>query len=134
VSAAATLLNTGRVIFRMARTEGKRRVPVKRAGQAVKATVKEFSSYQSTKDIPISARIIDQVIGQEDAVRVIRKAAAQRRHVLLIGEPGTGKSMLGLALAEMLPKERLVDVLSFPNPDDENQPLIRPVKAGKGVK
>ena len=40
--------------------------------------------------------------------------------------------MLGLALAELLPKEKLVDVISFPNPNDENQPLIRTVPAGTG--
>ncbi len=51
-------------------------------------------SFKTTKDINVSDKIIGQVIGQEEAVNVIRKAAEQRRHVLLIGEPGTGKSML----------------------------------------
>ena len=88
--------------------------------------------YNTTKDIPVSKLMIDQVIGQEDAVNVIKKAAQQRRHVLLIGEPGTGKSMLGMALAELLPREKLVDVLALPNPNDENQPLIRTIPAGKG--
>ncbi|MBT3721463.1 ATP-dependent protease LonB [archaeon] len=88
--------------------------------------------YKTTKDIPVSKKIIDQVIGQKHAVKIVRKAAEQRRHVLLIGEPGTGKSMLGLALAELLPKEKLVDILSFPNPNDENQPLIRTMPGGKG--
>src|SRR3989339_1965559 len=88
--------------------------------------------FNSTADIKIPKQIIGQVIGQDEAVEVIKKAAQQRRHVLLIGEPGTGKSMLGLALAELLPMEKLVDIISFPNPNDENMPLIRTVPAGQG--
>ena len=87
---------------------------------------------QSTKEIKIPENIIDQVIGQEEAVRIIRKAANQRGHVLLIGEPGTGKSMLGLALAELLPKSELKDTLAIFNPNDDNNPLIQEFPAGKG--
>lgn len=87
---------------------------------------------ESTKEIPIPKKIIGQVIGQDAAVEIIKKAAHQRRHVLLIGDPGTGKSMLGLALAELLPKEKLVDIVSMPNPNDENTPSIKALEAGKG--
>ena len=76
--------------------------------------------------------MIDQVIGQEHAVEVVRKAANQRRHVMMLGTPGTGKSMLAKAMAELLPKEELQDVLVYNNPDDSNNPKIRIVPAGKG--
>ncbi|MBI2653630.1 sigma 54-interacting transcriptional regulator, partial [Candidatus Woesearchaeota archaeon] len=88
--------------------------------------------FNSTADIKIPKQLIGQVIGQDEAVEVIKKAAQQRRHVLLIGEPGTGKSMLGLALAELLPMEKLTDIIAFPNPNDENMPLIRTIPAGQG--
>ncbi|MAG16203.1 ATP-dependent protease LonB [Candidatus Woesearchaeota archaeon] len=90
------------------------------------------NKFKSTKELNVPSKIIEQVIGQESAVKIIRKAARQRRHVLLIGDPGTGKSLLGLGLAELLPKEKLVDIASFANPNDENQPLMRVIPAGHG--
>ena len=89
-------------------------------------------NFRTTKEISVSPRISEQIIGQDIALNIIKKASNQRRNVLLIGEPGTGKSLLGQALAELLPKEKLVDTLSIDNPTDENLPLIRTVPRGQG--
>ncbi len=88
--------------------------------------------FDSTSSIEVPELLIDQVIGQEHAVEVVKKAASQRRHVMMIGTPGTGKSMLAKAMAELLPMEELQDILSYPNPEDNNNPRIREVPAGKG--
>jgi len=87
---------------------------------------------KSTKDIDVPEKLIDQVIGQEHGSEVIRKAARQKRHVMMIGAPGTGKSMLARSMAELLPKEELEDVLVYNNSEDPNNPKIRILPAGKG--
>jgi Lon-like ATP-dependent protease len=86
----------------------------------------------ASSEINVPEKLIDQVIGQENAVEVIKKAAVQRRHVMMIGSPGTGKSMLAKAMAELLPKEELQDILAYPNSDDPNNPVIRTVSGGRG--
>ncbi len=88
--------------------------------------------FNHTGEISIPSRIIDQVIGQDEATEIIKKAALQRRHCMLIGEPGTGKSLLGAALSEMLPRESLEDILVVPNPENPNNPLIVTMPAGHG--
>jgi len=93
-----------------------------------------FESYKTTEEVPVPPKLVDQVIGQESAVEIIRKAASQKRHILLVGEPGTGKSMLGQAMSELLPVEELQDVLIHPNLSDKNSPKTEVVKAGEGEK
>ena len=92
----------------------------------------ETQDFTTTADIKIPDKLADQVIGQEAAVEVVKKAAEQKRHVMLIGEPGTGKSMLAKSMTEYLPKSELQDVVAYHNPDDSNEPKIRVVPAGKG--
>ena len=94
----------------------------------------DFRSYKSSGDIEVPDRIIDQIIGQEEAVETVIKAAKQRRNVLLIGEPGIGKSMLAKGMAELLPPEELQDILVYPNAEDNNNPLIGAMPAGEGSK
>lgn len=88
--------------------------------------------YKSTGEIELPKKLISQVLGQDDAVNLIKKVAKRRRHLLLVGHPGTGKSMIGQALSELLSKEKLVDIISLTNPKDENVPLIRTVPKGQG--
>ena len=86
----------------------------------------------STEEVPIPEKLVDQVIGQEAASIIVRKAAEQRRHIIMVGEPGTGKSMLSRSMTEFLPKEQLEDILVYRNHEDENEPRIRTVPAGRG--
>ncbi len=88
--------------------------------------------FQTTAQVEVPPRLLDQVIGQDEAVEVARKAATQKRHMMLIGEPGTGKSMLARAMVDFLPKEQLQDILAYPNNEDPNEPKIRVVPSGKG--
>ncbi len=86
----------------------------------------------SSAGIEVPDRLVDQVIGQDHARDVVKKAAKQRRHVMMIGSPGTGKSLLAKAMSELLPREDLQDVLVYHNPDDGNEPKVRTVPGGKG--
>jgi len=94
----------------------------------------DFRTYKTSGDIKVPDKIIDQIIGQEEAVETIMKAAKQRRNVLLIGEPGIGKSMLAKGMAELLPPEELQDLLVYPNMEDLHNPLIGAMPAGEGKK
>ena len=94
----------------------------------------DYNNIKSSQDIEVPPLLIDQVIGHEESIETIKKAAKQRRNVLLIGDPGVGKSMLAKGMAQILPHETLKDILVYPNMEDNNHPLIRTVPAGEGKK
>ncbi|MBR3197453.1 MAG: ATP-dependent protease LonB [Methanobrevibacter sp.] len=94
----------------------------------------DYNNIKSSQDIEVPPLLIDQVIGHEESIETIKKAAKQRRNVLLIGDPGVGKSMLAKGMAQILPHETLQDILVYPNIEDNNHPLVRSVPAGEGKK
>jgi ATP-dependent Lon protease len=99
-----------------------------------KVVLKSALNFSDTSQIIVPKELISQVVGQDESVKLLRKAAAQKRNVLLIGIPGTGKSLLAQAMSEILPIQKLVDVLIYPNNEDNNNPKVRVVKAGHGKK
>jgi Lon-like ATP-dependent protease len=89
------------------------------------------TKFKITDEIKVPKSLLDQVIGQDKTVDIVKKAAEQKRHVMLIGDPGTGKSMVARAMTEFLPKEELEDIIAYPNTEDTNTPHIRVVPGGK---
>lgn len=87
---------------------------------------------ESSEEIPLPTDLIDQVIGQDKAVDIVRLAAKQRRFLLLVGEPGTGKSLLGQAVAQLLEDQPLQDTLSIDNSQEKLLPKIQICPAGEG--
>ena len=96
-----------------------------------KSSLFNLRTYKTSEEIKVPEKIIDQIIGQEEAVETVKKAAKQKRNVLLIGEPGIGKSMLAKGMAELLPSEELQDVLVYPNIEDNHNPLVGVMPAGE---
>ena len=63
-----------------------------------------MSEIKTTKDVKIPTNPLDRVIGQDDAVRIARISAKQRRNLLLVGPPGIGKSMIAQAMSFLIEK------------------------------
>jgi ATP-dependent Lon protease len=74
---------------------------------------------QTTDDVSIPNDPLERVIGQEDAIELARVSAMQHRHLLLVGPPGTGKSMIAQALSLHIqrPTEELRVVHNPANPE-----------------
>ncbi len=88
-----------------------------------RALEERLGFFEDTSEVPIPTDPIERVIFQERAKGAIRKVAQNRGHLLLVGRPGTGKSLLAEMFEEVLdrslgdylrPRESIV---AFPGKD-----------------
>jgi ATP-dependent Lon protease len=81
------------------------------------------SGFDDTKAILIPKDPFERIIGQDEAVRIARMVPFQRRHLLLVGPPGTGKSMIAQAISSVLPAPRF-EVSVLDNPENPERPIV----------
>jgi len=82
-----------------------------------------LDDFETTAEIQIPDDPLKRVVGQEEAVALARVAAKQRRHFLLVGPPGTGKSMIAQALSLHLPSVT-EEIRIVHNPENPERPLV----------
>ena len=85
-----------------------------------------LDEFETTDDIPIPSDPLARVIGQEKAVEIARVAAYQHRHLLLVGPPGIGKSMIAQALALHLDRPE-TEIRIVHNPENPERPSVEVV-------
>lgn len=79
--------------------------------------------FEDTSQIQVPEDPIEQVIFQDRAKKAIRKIAHKRGHILMVGRPGTGKSMLAGMLQDVLSRSLndyirpCQSILAFPGKD-----------------
>ena len=88
--------------------------------------VSSFEEIETTDDIAIPPDPLSRVIGQEKAVEIARVAAYQHRHLLLVGPPGIGKSMIAQALALHLDRPE-TEIRIVHNPENPERPTVEVV-------
>ncbi|MHA1207934.1 MAG: ATP-binding protein [Candidatus Freyarchaeota archaeon] len=84
---------------------------------------------ETTEDIAIPKNPLDRVIGQDHAVKMAKLAVRQRRHLLLVGYPGVGKSMIAQAIAFLLPAPK-EEIWVVDNPKNPERPFVE-VRSGR---
>jgi ATP-dependent Lon protease len=79
--------------------------------------------FETTKEVLIPKDPFERIIGQPQAVAIAKMVPYQRRHLLLVGPPGTGKSMIAQAIASVMPKPKF-EISVLDNPENPERPII----------
>ncbi len=84
--------------------------------------------FESTAEIKLPSDPFERIIGQKEVIQLARVMARQRRHFLLVGPPGTGKSMIAHAISSILPKPtKEISVLH--NSSQPERPFVEILRA-----
>ncbi|MFH0971642.1 MAG: ATP-binding protein [Candidatus Micrarchaeota archaeon] len=83
----------------------------------------------TTAEVLIPKDPLEQVIGQDEAVKVAKLAATQKRHLLLVGPPGIGKSLIAQSIAYHLVKPTQ-EISVLHNPENPERPIVEIKNAG----
>ncbi len=79
--------------------------------------------FESTAEVKIPTDPFERIIGQDHAVEIAKMIPVQRRHLLLVGPPGTGKSMIAQAIASVMPKPKY-EISVIDNPQTPERPIV----------
>jgi predicted ATP-dependent protease len=85
---------------------------------------------ETTASVETTEDPFKKIIGQDHAIALVRSAIVQRRHVLLCGVPGIGKSMLAKAAYSLLPPPRQ-EIRLQANPTQPDRPLVVVSESGQ---
>ena len=83
----------------------------------------DLKNLPDTSYIKIPKNPLEMVIGQDEAVKMAKIAAKQRRHLLLVGPPGVGKSMIAQSISFYIPQPQ-EEIRVVHNPQYPERPFI----------
>lgn len=83
----------------------------------------DFKGLIDTSQVKIPSSPLDRIIGQSEAVRLAKVSAKQGRHLLLVGPPGVGKSMIAQAMSFYIPRPT-EEIRAVHNPLRPERPFV----------
>ncbi len=83
----------------------------------------DIKEFETTAEIQIPTEPLHRVIGQDKAIEIASVCANQHRHLLLVGPPGIGKSMIAQAMSFYLPQPTQ-EIRIIHNPENPERPFV----------